>query len=66
MNNSRELFVKNNPDRHEYLEARNHILNELKKREDRKDELFNLLLDKTISKENYEAKLVILKIKLKA
>ncbi len=64
--NSRELFVKNNPDRQEYLEAKNHILNELKTREDRKDELLNLLLDKTISKENYEAKLVVLKDEIKS
>jgi hypothetical protein len=64
--NSRELFVKNNPDRHEYLEAKNHILNELKKREDRKDELLNLLLDKTISKDKFEAKQVVLKNEIKS
>ena len=65
IHNSRELLIKNNPDRREYLEAQNHILNELKTRENRKDELFNLLLDKAISKDEFEAKQVVLKNEIK-
>lgn len=63
--NTRELMVNNNPDKREYLETRNHLLNEVKKQENRKDELFNLLLDKSIVKEAYEAKLEIIDNEIK-
>lgn len=52
--NSLELLVNNNPDAREYLEARSNLLNELKRFENRKEELFNLLLDKTITKTDYD------------
>ncbi len=52
--NTKELFINNNPARHEYLEAKQGLGNELRRYKNRKDELFNLLLDKTITKEAYE------------
>ncbi|NCB21085.1 MAG: recombinase family protein [Clostridia bacterium] len=52
--NSLEFFINNNPERREYLEAKQGLENELRRYENRKDELFNLLLDKTITKEDYE------------
>ena len=56
-----KLMLKQNPDGQEYLTAQHHLLNELKKRENRKDELFNIFLDKTISREDFELKQVVLK-----
>ncbi len=52
--NTRELLINNNPERREYLEAKQGLENELRRYKNRKDELFNLLLDKTITKESYE------------
>ena len=52
--NSLEFFINNNPERREYLEAKQGLENELRRYKNRKDELFNLLLDKTITKEAYE------------
>lgn len=63
--NSIELLINHNPDRQEYLEAKNNLLNEIKRQENRKDELFNLLLDKSITKEDYEAKESIIKKEVK-
>ena len=59
--NSLEFFINNNPERREYLEVRQGLLNELKRYENRKDELFNLLLDKSITKEDFEKKEVVIK-----
>jgi uncharacterized protein YqgQ len=59
--NSLELLVNNNPDRREYLEAKRGLENELKRFENRKDELFNVLLDKSISKEEFETKELMIK-----
>ncbi len=63
--NSKELLINNNPDRREYLEARNNLLDEIKKQENRKEELFNLLLDKAITKEAYEAREETIKAEIK-
>ena len=63
--NTKELMINNNPDRQEYLETKNHLLNEIKRQENRKEELFNLLLDKTIAKEDYEIKENIIKNEIK-
>jgi site-specific DNA recombinase len=63
--NSLELLVNNNPDRREYLEAKRGLENELKRFENRKDELFNLLLDKSITKEEFETKEVAIKNEIK-
>ena len=40
----------------DYLKNKNELLKQLKLREDRRAELFNLLLDKSITKDNFEAK----------
>jgi len=63
--NSLELLVNNNPNNQEYLEAKNNLLNEIRKRELRQNELFNLRLDKKISPEDYEAKEIIIKNEIK-
>jgi DNA invertase Pin-like site-specific DNA recombinase len=63
--NTKELLINNNPERHEYLEARNDLLSEIKRQENRKDELFNLLLDKSITKESYKAKESVIKTEIK-
>ncbi len=52
--NTRELLINNNPERREYLETKQGLENELRRYKNRKDELLNLLLDKTITKESYE------------
>lgn len=59
--NTKELLIHNNPDAREYLEAKSNLLNDLKRFENRKDELFNLLLDKSISKEEFEIKELVIK-----
>ncbi len=63
--NSVELLINHNPDNQEYLESKNHLLNEIRKRENRKEELFNLRLDKKISSEDYETKEAIIKNEIK-
>ena len=63
--NSLELLINHNPDRQEYLETENSLLSEIRKRENRKAELFNLLLDKGITKEDYEEKEAVIKNEIK-
>jgi len=63
--NSKELLINNNPDRREYLEARNSLLDEVRRQENRKEELFNLLLDKTITKEDYDSREETIKNEIK-
>ena len=63
--NSLELLINHNPDNQEYLESKNHLLNEIKKRENRKEELFNLRLDKKISPKDYESRETIIKNEIK-
>ena len=48
--------LKQESENNEYLKIKNELLRQLKIREDRQAELFNLLLDKTISKEGFETK----------
>ena len=65
-NNSLELLVKGSPEQQEYLEAKDNLLNELQKRASRKDVLFDLLLDKSIGKDNFEAKKAIIEKEIEA
>ena len=48
--------IKQASDNHDYLKAKNELLRQLSLRENRQAELFNLLLDKTINKDDFEAK----------
>ena len=48
--------LKDEDENKKYLKTKNELLRQLKIREDRRAELFNLLLDKAITKDNFEAK----------
>ena len=48
--------IKQTSENEEYLKTKNELSKQLKIRADRQTELFNLLLDKAISKEDFEAK----------
>ena len=48
--------LKDEYENKDYLKNKNELLKQLKLREDRQAELFNLLLDKNITKDNFEAK----------
>jgi len=54
--NSRELLINGNPAIQANNEAKNNIMSNIKILESRKEELFNLLLDKAITKEDYSIK----------
>ena len=48
--------LKQESENQEYLKSKNELSRQLRIREERQAELFNLLLDKAISKDDYEAK----------
>lgn len=52
--------LKQEAENEQYHKTKNDLLKQLKIREDRQTELFNLLLDKTLSKEDFEAKGMII------